>query len=158
LQYCWRRGQQMVTDLLDAHRIQAGQPLPLNRVEFDLSAMVMELAEDLSDEFPSRIRVRAPADVRGYWSRDHIQRAVWNLVLNGIKYGAPDSGVVIEIHADTTSATISVHNEGPPIPKAAEAKLFESFSCGRTAETGWGLGLALVRGAVEAHGGCVGLE
>src|SRR5262249_32160409 len=37
LQYCLRRAQQMVTDLLDAHRIQAGQPLPLNRVEFDLS-------------------------------------------------------------------------------------------------------------------------
>ena len=57
---------------------------------------------------------------------------------------------------------ISVHNFGKRIPKADQLTLFEQFRRGREVEKGpqkgWGLGLTLVRGIVEAHGGEISVE
>jgi signal transduction histidine kinase len=91
------------------------------------------------------------------WSPDELRRSLWNLVTNALKYGAPATTVTIAIRRVDDSAVISVHNEGEPIPAEEQPLLFEPFGRARRAEAGrvrgWGLGLTLVRGCVEAHGG-----
>jgi signal transduction histidine kinase len=79
--------------------------------------------------------------------------------VNAVKYGA--KGRPITIHVATTGerATLSVHNEGAPIPQEEQEDLFVPFARARATQRGgprgWGLGLTLVRGAAEAHGGSV---
>ena len=148
----------MVTDLLDAHRVDAGEGLPLTLTEFDLVALVQTLAEELNQQYGGRMIVRAPGELRGRWSSPYLRRAIWNLVVNGLKYGAPDAPVVVEVRPIGEQVEISVHNEGPPMTDEQRRLLFRMFARGATpsaAGKSWGLGLSLVRGAAEAHGGSV---
>jgi signal transduction histidine kinase len=85
-----------------------------------------------------------------------------NLAENAVKYGYPDTPVKIEIVQNETLTRISVHNEGRKIEKEKRDYLFELFQRGEASETkskwGWGVGLTLVRGITEAHGGKVRVE
>ena len=83
-----------------------------------------------------------------------------NLTTNAAKYGAPQSPITLTIQQTESSAILAVHNEGPPIPQEARAILFQQFRRARSTgtENGWGLGLTLVKGMAEAHGGSVTVE
>jgi signal transduction histidine kinase len=97
--------------------------------------------------------------IRGVWSEDELHRALWNLVTNAVKYGAPDEPITIAVRRSPLGAYISVHNTGSPIPADEQAHIFDAYARARAADAadrpGWGLGLTLVRGAAEAHGGHV---
>jgi signal transduction histidine kinase len=123
---------------------------------------VADVAEELNSIHPDRIVCRCPPPVRGHWSAEELQRAVWNLAANGIKYGAPDRPVTISVIGGPERVRVEVHNEGAPIAVEDQRKIFEPFSRTHSAQkngqSGWGLGLTLVRGAAEAHGGSVSVE
>ena len=91
-----------------------------------------------------------------------MRRALWNLASNGIKYGGPKTSVEIRVASTAGMVELAVHNEGPVIPAEDRAALFEPFSRAisvrAAAARGWGLGLTLVKGCVEAHGGVVEIE
>ena len=152
------RIDQMLRDLLDASRMQAGQRLPLNLDAFDLRRLAEETAEELRGTYAPRFVVDAEDDVRGVWSRDELRRALWNLAVNAVKYGRPDTPITIRLERRGDRARLSVHNFGDPIPQESCAHIFEMF-VRRTAAPqegeSWGLGLALVRACAEAHGGTV---
>ncbi|RKH41920.1 sensor histidine kinase [Corallococcus sicarius] len=156
------RIEHMIRDILDASRVQAGQPLPLRLEGCELTTIVADVVEELNDLHADRVRLDAVEEVHGIWSADELRRAVWNLATNGIKYGAPHSPVTIAIRRVEGRARISVHNEGAPLSPDDRRRLFEPFARARSAEAssqvGWGLGLTLVRGCVEAHGGQVSVE
>lgn len=149
----------MIRDLLDVHRIEAGRPLPLHLDRCDLGEVAREVAEELNAAHGERFVVRAEEGVEGVWSADDLRRALWNLGTNAVKYGAPDRPIEIAVHGTRHGARVDVHNEGPPIAPENQAALFEPFrrtvSSERSPQGGWGLGLALVRGCAEAHGGTV---
>jgi signal transduction histidine kinase len=88
--------------------------------------------------------------------------AAWNLGTNALKYGVPGTPIVFDVVGDEEGACVSLHNEGVPIPPEDQATLFEPFTRTPVSEAGnvggWGLGLALVRGCAEAHGGTVEVE
>jgi signal transduction histidine kinase len=106
--------------------------------------------------------VRGAKTARGIWSAEELRRAVWNLASNAVKYGSPGSPIVFTIDCTTSAVAISVHNRGTPIPPDEQATLFTPFSQSRSRSAGgtpgWGLGLTLVRGCAEAHGGSVHVE
>jgi signal transduction histidine kinase len=86
-----------------------------------------------------------------------------NLCGNAIKYGAPHRPVRVTILELGDSVTIEVHNEGTPISAADREKLFHPFKRIDAADrvagpAGWGLGLTLVKGIVEAHGGHITVQ
>jgi len=151
---------QMVRDLLDAQRIRAGQPVPLRIVECDLVSICKVVIDDLSMIYPQRLELRGETTLHGYWSPEELRRAAWNLAINGLKYGSANTPVVIEVARRDERAVVAVHNEGPPIPADEHTRLFSPYA--RTVRTGgprgWGLGLTLVRGCVEAHGGTVTVQ
>jgi len=152
---------QMVRDLLDTNRIRAGQQMSLQVVEsLRLGALAKETAEQLASEYGKRFVVEVANDVVGAWSPDHVRRAIWNLATNAVKYGAPDTPVLITVGVSKAGyATLAVHNDGPPIRAEDAEHLFEPFRRAPAAPgRGWGLGLTLVRGVVEAHGGKVEVQ
>lgn len=153
------RTDHMVRDLLDANRIRAGKRLPLRLDNSDLGAVADEVVAEFCAIHGDRVVLNAEPRIRGIWSAEEVRRALWNLVTNAIKYGAPDQKITVAVRRTQSGAEASVHNYGPMISKDEQGRLFEPFARAQTAAvgsvTGWGLGLTLVRGCAEAHGGRV---
>jgi signal transduction histidine kinase len=151
------RIERMVRDLLDVSRLQAGQRLALALEACELVTIAAEVIEELNGRFGERLRLRGETRVEGIWSPDELRRAIWNLANNAIKYGAPDSTIRIDVGQHHERAQVSIHNLGRPISPEEQQRIFEPFARTHSAETGasggWGLGLTLVRGCAEAHGG-----
>jgi signal transduction histidine kinase len=96
------------------------------------------------------------------WGVLGIRRALQNLVANAVKYGGPDSPIIISLKRLNEWAVLAVHNDGSAIATADQQGLFEAFQRTIESETGkkkgWGLGLTLVKGVADAHGGTVKVE
>jgi two-component system sensor histidine kinase CpxA len=104
-----------------------------------------------------RITVVAPAHLRARGDAVLVSRAVGNLVRNALRY-APDGGpVAITVQPDGSHVSIAVEDEGPGVPADALDRLGEPFfrpELARTRESGGvGLGLSIVRSAMQACGG-----
>ncbi|NOJ93919.1 sensor histidine kinase [Corallococcus sp. CA049B] len=155
------RADQMVRDLLDTNRIQAGQRLPLRLDTCDLGRIAQDVVEELTLLHGDRFVLEAEEHVRGIWSAEELRRALWNLGTNALKYGAADSPITFTVTATGAQAQASVHNQGPAIARADQEAIFKPFIRTRSAKTGpskgWGLGLTLVWGCAQAHGGRVEL-
>jgi signal transduction histidine kinase len=156
------RADRMVRDLLDANRIRAGQRLPLHLEECDLASLARDLVEELETLHGGRFVLKAETAVRGIWGSDELRRAIWNLAINAVKYGAPDQPITITVTQQDSEALVAVHNEGQALSAEERESLFLPFARSHAAQTGgrpgWGLGLTLVRGAALAHGGSVQVE
>jgi two-component system sensor histidine kinase KdpD len=90
-----------------------------------------------------------------------LERVLCNLLENAAKYTPPDARVVIEARTDTATEgsagllRLCVRDNGPGLPPGREDAVFEKFVRGRSESpiAGVGLGLAICRAIVEAHGG-----
>ncbi|MGE4232657.1 MAG: ATP-binding protein [Bacteriovoracia bacterium] len=148
----------MVDDLLDASRIKAGQPLK-QEVEYcdDLEAIVKSALEDIETVHGKRFEVSSDAKVSGYWSTIGIRRIIQNLASNAIKYGDPELPITIVISQEKRGVEISVKNFGDPLTKGEIASLSKIYrQVKRNLSKGfssWGIGLTIVRGLIDAHGG-----
>jgi signal transduction histidine kinase len=157
------RIEDMIQNLLDANRIKAGTPLPLpDLAPCDLRRTVSDALDQLSTVHGTRFRLHGEGAVEGVWSRTGLRRIVENLCTNAVKYGNAYAPVDITLKTQGNQIHLLVHNEGPAIPVEEQATLFEPFHRARSAdagvEKGWGLGLTLVRGLAQAHGGSVRID
>ncbi|WP_257453707.1 sensor histidine kinase [Archangium lipolyticum] len=156
------RADQMITDLLDANRIRAGQGLPIEPAPCELWQVVADTLEELSTVHGDRFLLRGEERLQGDWDARALRRLVENLCGNAIKYGDPSRQVTVSLTQDGDLLELAVHNWGNPIPPGEQEQLFNYFTRTKSAETsgqkGWGIGLTLVRGVAEAHGGSVRVE
>jgi heavy metal sensor kinase len=138
--------------------------MPLERQSVDLDELVQDVAkqcEVLAVEKGQRLSVTCTA---GPASVDLtvLRIAVANVLHNAIRYSPPSSDVRVHAFGTETAWIIEVRDRGPGIPKAHHAHVFERFyrvDPGRSrALGGVGLGLAMARWSVEAHGGWIDLE
>ncbi len=156
------RMEDMISDLLDAGRVRAGEPIPLNLDVCDLELVLGPVEASLKEIYGNRIRfVPASEPVIGCWDKRQIQRAVENLVNNAAKYGTPDSPIKISFSQTAAFAKICVHNRGAPIPEVEQKNLFDLYRRSESArqggQKGWGIGLTLVAAIAKAHRGQVEL-
>jgi signal transduction histidine kinase len=151
------RADRMVTDLLDAHRIDAGQPLPLRPEHCDLAQVAREVVDDVSVGFTGRITLHVTEPIGGEWDAEQVRRALWNLIQNALKYGDATAPVLVIVRRRGEFAELVVHNEGPVIPPEEQEAMFRiHYRAQHTLSAhGWGLGLTLVAGCAAAHGGSV---
>ena len=160
-----RTGEQMerlIQDLLSVTAIEAGRlsiaPRKL-RVE-DLFRDASEMLEGIAREKSITVTVDRPADlppVRGDEAR--VLQVFSNLVGNAVKFTPP--GGVITLSADRADDRIqcAVADTGPGIPPEDLPRIFGKFwQSKRGDHRGVGLGLAIARGIVEAHGGTIGVR
>ena len=91
-----------------------------------------------------------------------LQRVVQNLATNAVKYGSAETPITITLKEFEHDAQIAVHNEGNGLTQEEQAHVFDKFHRTKSAvasgRNGWGIGLTLVKGIAEAHGGSVIVE
>ncbi|HYO68564.1 MAG TPA: ATP-binding protein, partial [Archangium sp.] len=156
------RADQMITDLLDSNRIRAGQRLPIEAAPCELRQVVADTLEELSSVHGERFHFQGGERLEGRWDARALRRLVENLCGNAIKYGDATRQVTVSLEQHGDEVVLAVHNWGEPIAPEEREKLFHYFTRARSAEVsgkkGWGIGLTLVKGVAEAHGGSVCVE
>lgn len=158
-----RRLTKLINDFLDLQRIEAGR-FTVDLEPFELRELLrkqVELFEDQSE--PHELRLSVPDEpITLLGERDRISQVLTNLISNAIKYSPAGGAVEIVAEADGDSVRVSVSDHGLGIPADQQRKLFTKFFRVDSSDTraigGTGLGLALSREIVEAHGGRIGFE
>jgi two-component system sensor histidine kinase KdpD len=152
------RLQELVENLLDMSRIEAGvlrihpEPTRLTPVVERALAVLQpklegrEVGVDSLDALP---------DVMIDSTR--VQQVLSNLIDNATKYSAPGSPIRVHVAADQAHVTVGVQDRGPGIAPEHVERIFDRFyrieDAGIRSTGGIGLGLAICRGLIEAHGG-----
>lgn len=152
----------LVTESLHLARIEAGKIL-LHREPHPMGALlqrVLRQMEILLEGRPLRLTVADPSLVVSA-DAELLELALKQLIDNATKYSPPDSPITIR--ADITGETVVVRvcNEGHGIPEEEQSKIFERFYRGRDAShqiAGSGMGLAIAREILQAHGGDLRVE
>jgi signal transduction histidine kinase len=155
------RIDRMIQDLLDASRVRFGEKIPFEVSKCELLAIIQDTIAQLATIYGERFVLQGEP-IEGYWNRDAFKRAIENLLGNAIKYGAQNTPIQIRLEKIHDRAIFSVRNEGPHIPMEEQEGLFRSFmrseAAAKSAKRGWGLGLAMVRGMAEGHGGSITVD
>jgi two-component system sensor histidine kinase KdpD len=148
----------LVTNLLDMARIQNGE-VQLNLQWQALEEVVGSSLRLCRQQLGTRqIETRLPRDLPLLrFDAMLIERVLCNLLENASKYTPANSRVTISAEVAGNFASISVFDNGPGLPVGREESLFEKFTRGEkeSSTTGVGLGLAICRAIVEAHGGMI---
>ena len=147
----------LINDVLDLTKIEAGR-IDLDRVPFELATALAESVEGLrplADRKDIEMVVDAQQGMINA-DRGRLRQIVYNLLSNAIKFTPEGGRVTVEGRWSGSDATIAVVDTGVGIAADDLGKVFEEFSqVGdmKAREAGTGLGLALSRRLVEAHGG-----
>ena len=158
-----RRLGRIVSDLLDLSRREQGLVPALQRTAVDVAALVADIVEVLRRAAPAHpIEVDCapglpPLDA----DPDALERILTNLVGNAVKYSPPGSLVSVRARRSGAGVALVVEDRGRGIPAAALARVFEPYyraPDAAPAARGAGIGLAVVKALVEAHGGTIRLE
>jgi two-component system sensor histidine kinase KdpD len=147
-----------VANLLSLSRIEAGALQP-DRQAVALGELVEHCVRRLGRLFRQvRLQVEVPDDlplVDADYSQ--VDQVLSNLLENAARHSPPASMVRIGAASDDGFVRVWVEDEGPGIPPFERQRLFEPFRRGE-GSTSSGVGLAICRAVVEAHGGTVGVE
>jgi signal transduction histidine kinase len=160
-----RRLTQLINNILDFSRIEAGRK-EYRFVSGDVGAVVRDVVEayrfpieqqgfglevEVADDLPA-----LPIDAEA------LSQALLNLVNNAIKYSQDEKWIRISARREGDRLLVSVADRGIGVPRAEQKKIFEKFYRAESSlihtTKGSGLGLALVRHIMEAHGGSVEVE
>jgi two-component system OmpR family sensor kinase len=148
----------LVEDLLTLARLDAVGAAPF--VEVDLAALARDAVDDARATAPGRPIELAAGSVGTTRGDAHALRQVFgNLLRNALVHTPPDSPIEVSVAPDGREVVIEVRDHGPGLPTDNGDELFERFwraEGGRSrGAAGAGLGLAIVAGIVDAHGGRV---
>jgi PAS domain S-box-containing protein len=139
------------------------KPAALETKPCDLQPLVTNVVEQLSSEVgvQRRLHITVDGDVRLLPSDEiSLQRLIYHLLLNALKYSPAESPVCLQLARQGPHIRLSVIDHGIGIPEADQPRVFEPFFRGSNVGdiSGMGLGLALVKHAVEVHEGSIILE
>ena len=156
-----RRLSRIVSNLLDLSRMESGTLHP-ERSWYDLAALIDDVVGRLRPLTQGhRVEVRVPEDLPPI-SLDYVEidQVLSNLIENATRHTRPGTTIVVSAAIEGGDAIVEVSDDGRGIPNDALARVFEPFFRGATGGTprGTGLGLAVARGLVEAHGGHISVH
>ena len=157
----------LVTDLFEVSRFEAGQ-IDLRLREVPIAPWLVTVAEQMSQIAATdgrRFDLALGNGVEGarlYGDQDRLSQVITNLVSNAVRFTPEGGAVTLGARLDGGHAVITVKDEGPGILPEEKDRVFERFFQGKQksaiAHRGAGLGLAIARSIVEAHGGHIGVE
>ena len=151
-----RRMSALVNNILDMARLDAGV-VELNRQWHPLEELIGTALTALQNRLAGRkLAVKLPPGLPMIDADAVlIEQVLVNLLENALRYTPEGSPLEILVELSPFAVEVFVADRGPGIPKGMEAKLFEKFYRVRqeAAQSGVGLGLAICRAIVEAHGG-----
>lgn len=151
----------VVADFLEYSRIEAGE-LELEMTE----ASLKEVAEDAiisqsvsAQKYSVILELICPEESTCVFDTKSLYQVISNLLSNAIKFSPPDGRVTVEIGFSDAGAEVSVKDEGPGIDPMYHVNIFQKFyqikdqQGARMNRGSSGIGLAICKGLVEAHGG-----
>ncbi|HEV8670011.1 MAG TPA: DUF4118 domain-containing protein [Candidatus Limnocylindria bacterium] len=156
-----RRLSRIVGNLLDLSRMESGTLHP-ERSWYDLTALIDDVVGrllPLTHDHP--VEVRVPEDLAPI-SLDYVEidQVLSNLIENAAHHTKPGTPISISAAIEGGEAVVEVADGGPGVPQDALDRVFEPFFRGPAGGSprGTGLGLAVARGLVEAHGGRISVR
>ena len=152
----------LITRLLDAARLDAGQPLAVEPRPEALDALVGEalaLIEPQATRADIRLEPCLTPGLMALCDRERVLQVLANLLGNAVKFTPTGGTVTVETVEGPDEVRVAVRDTGPGIPADEQPHLFQRHWQARgTAHRGSGLGLYIAKGLVEAHGGRLWVE
>lgn len=154
-----QRAARLVNDLLDFTAARIGGGIRIDRKPIDLHATVADCVAELAIAWPGSV-LRHVATGYGACMADsrRLFQVIENLVGNAVAYGDAQAPIVVTSHIGDGDCSVSVHNQGPPIPSELLPTLFQAMVRGTSTSSparNVGLGLYIVHEIARAHGGSV---
>jgi two-component system, OmpR family, sensor histidine kinase KdpD len=151
----------MVSNLLDLSRIEGGALRP-QKDWYDIDEVIADVQRRLATRTASHpLTVTVEPDLPPL-RFDYVQIAqvLINLLENAVKYTPAGTPIAVTARRVPGAIEVSVHDHGPGIPPEHQLRLFDKFYRAPSAQaaSGSGIGLAISKGLVEAHGGRIGVE
>ena len=153
------RLNRLVANLLDMTRLESAV-VPLAREWHSVEEVVGSALGRLEDGLAGRrVETVMPPDLPLVpMDAVLVEQVLVNLVENSVKYTAPGSGLRVSAWREEGGVGVEVTDEGPGLKPGDEERVFEKFYRGASAPRGFGLGLAICRAIVSAHGGRIWAE
>lgn len=152
----------LIQDIRDKKSVEMeGLTLRMDQLPID---SVLESAKSLMAPLAKQRDIRLQIDkvnppVLAFYDNDRTLRVLANLIGNAIKFSPQGEKVVVKVRSDQKFVNISVIDSGAGIPAAQLDGIFENFwQAQKTANQGAGVGLAIAKTIVEAHGGNIEVQ
>ena len=152
----------LVDDLFELARIDAGA-LTLELLQLPVAPVVSSSLKSIEAEARSRhVRLDAQVgdDVTARFAPDKLERVLMNLLTNALRHTPSDGAVAVRVEPVADAVRVAVEDTGAGIDAEARERMFERFwrDDQSRSSRGAGLGLAIARSLVEAHGGRIWAE
>ena len=149
----------LVNNLLDLSRIEAGVLRPVKEWR-DLQEVVARAVDYLHNRLREhRVAVDIPSDLPLIpLDFTQVEDVLVNLLDNAVRHSPEGTTIRLSAEPRGHEAVVQVENEGPPIPVEAADQIFNRFYRVQRDRRGLGLGLAICKGLIEAHGGRIWVE
>jgi signal transduction histidine kinase len=156
---------ELIDDLLDVTKIESGR-LDLHWESIDLGLFLDETVRrhaNLAARKGTRVTLTSQGNGFVQADRKRLRQVLDNLISNAVKFSPAGSSVTVSHSLSSQGSwTVAVTDQGPGLTETDRKKLFEYFATLSAKPTGGenstGLGMAITRRAVEAHGGEIGVE
>ncbi len=152
----------LITRMLDAARLDAGQPLavePRPEPVNDVIGEALSLIEPQATRGDILLMQCLTPGLMALCDRERLVQVLANLLGNAVKFTPSGGTVTVETREDAGEVRVAVRDTGPGIPADEQRHLFQRHWQSRsTAHQGSGLGLYIAKGLVEAHGGRLWVE
>jgi len=154
------RMKALLDDLLDFARTKLGLGINIAPTDVDVAKLFSEELKQLRTAYPDHpLELKVVGDSKGLVDGLRLQQLLGNLVVNAIKYGAPDAPVRVMVDGQEADLRFEVKNSGPAIERSTLDEMFNPLRrdpkrAGKYDEdTSLGLGLYIAREIATAHGG-----
>lgn len=154
----------LLENLLDMIRIEATQ-LKLKRQELDLAGLVRDAVRRhglMAEPKGTRLSLSVPKAAKTWADPVRLRQVLDNFLSNAIKFSPPGSTVQVQVGQEEAGWRVSVTDQGPGLTEEDRKGLFQAFARLSAKPTGdeksTGLGLAIAKRVIEAHGGNVGAD
>jgi signal transduction histidine kinase len=152
---------ELVEQLLDLGRLDAGQ-MPLDLRPTDLKGVIAQCVDEvrpLAEQGRVDLGVMLPPEIPTLLvDPQRLHQVLVNLLGNGIKFTPPAGRVGVEVAVEPGRVTVRVRDTGIGIPPELLPVVFDRYRQAHAGRGGTGIGLTVVKGLVEAHGGRVWAE
>ena len=152
----------LVDDLFELARIDAGA-LTLELRDAPLGELVSRCLSSVDAEARARgVGLAAHGEAVVRIAPDKVERVLMNLLANAVRHSPPNGAVSVVVQPDSDHAVVAVEDEGDGLVAGSTDRMFDRFWRADESRTrssgGAGLGLAIARGLVQAHGGTIWAE